>query len=398
VSKKKTARKRKTAGIPSVSLSSEDKDLLNNLLQNLAQIDPSRIRSRIPRPELAQAIVESMPLNSPETVTLVTAIQEAFDHKGVQKAAKRIIFKLKQRGLAVPERESEKVVPSVLKKEAPEPDAAVGPIDGVGGRGVFLAVPQVPHGIDVALGLISDEIGLIEFIYGRYSRKRMREVKEFFFDNFHHMVATSAAHVATVLEKAFGHNEHSTTDSTRQYLQFRPWIRENITLLERAPAYDYISSESIFADVLTHSQTEKLLSHELMHSWIVETEKVRPVVEEISEADRSPILVSDSQKTDRVEEIKKAKIEELYPDAKRLTLKWRLEEMAYVFYRLDEEEFARLALSAAASLEKKESIFGVNPFLKALLERSLAYYEQMSSQDDMLGKREEGDPSCIILP
>jgi hypothetical protein len=398
VSKKKTARKRKTAGIPSVPLPSEDKDFLSSLLEDLARIDTSRIQSQIPRPELAQALVESLPLDSPETVTLVTAIQEAFDHKGVQKAVKRTIFKLKQRGISIPERNSEKVIPSVLKKEAPEPDAFVGPIDGVGGRGVFLAVPQVPQGIDVALGLISDEIGLIEFIHGRYSRKRMKEVKEFFFDNFNHMVATSAAHVATVLENAFGHNEHSTAESTRQYLQFRPWIRENITLLEQAPAYDYVSPEGISAEVLTLSQIEKLLSHELLHSWIVETEKMKPVVEEISKADKSPILVSDSQKTDRVEEIKKAKIDELYPNAKRLTLKCRLEEMAYVFYRLNEETFARLALSAAASLEKKETIFGVNPFLKALVERSLTYYEQMSSQDEEPLKQEEGDPSRIILP
>ena len=267
------------------------------------------------------------------------------------------------------------------------------------GGGSFLAIPQVPQGIDVALGLISDEIGLIEFIYGRYSRKRMKEVKEFFFNNFHHMVLTSAAHVATVLENAFGHNEHSTAESTRQYLQFRPWIRENITLLEQAPVYEYVSPESISSEVLTPSQIEKLLSHELLHSWIVETEKLKPVVEEISMADKSPILVSDSQKTDRVEDVKKAKIDELYPNEKRLILRRRLEEMAYVFHRLEEEEFARLALSAAASLEKKVTVFGVNPFLKALMERSLTYYEQMSSQDGELAKpEEEEDPSRIILP
>jgi hypothetical protein len=398
VSKKKTARKRKPTTIPSVPLSSEDEDLLSSLLENLTKIDTSRIRDQIPRPELARALVASLPLDSPAAVTLLTTIQEAFDHKGVQKAVKKTIFKLKQRGIAIPQRKTEKVIPSVLKQEAPEPDAFVGPIDGVGGRGVFLAVPHVPQGIDVALGLINDEIGLIEFIYGRYSRKRMKELKEFFFDNFHHMVTTSAAHAATVLENAFGRNEHSTDDATRQYLQFRPWIQENITLLEQAPAPDCIDPDSISGEVLTHSQIERLLSHELMHSWIVEAEKIGPVTEEISKAAESPILVSDSQKTDRVEEIKREKIDALYPDAKRLTLRCRLAEMAYVFYRLNEEEFARLALSAAASLEKKDSIFGVNPFLKALVERSLTYYEQVSSQGEEPAKQEEEDASRIILP
>jgi hypothetical protein len=135
-----------------------------------------------------------------------------------------------------------------------------------------------------------------------------------------------------------------------------------------------------------------------MHSWIVEAEKLKSLAEEISKADKSPILVSDSQKTDRVEEVKQAEIDELYPDAKRVTLRRRLEEMAYVFYRLEEEEFARLALSAAVSLEKKETIFGANPFLKALVERSLMYFEQMVSQGEEPAKEEEEDPPRIILP
>ena len=144
MSKKRTARKRKSAAIPSAPLSSEDKDLLASLLDNLTHIDTNRIRNQVPHPELARALLESLPLDSPETVNVVAAIQEAFDHKGVQKAAKRIIFKLKQRGISIPERISEKVVPSVLKKETPEPDAFVGPIDGVGGRGVFFGYPASP--------------------------------------------------------------------------------------------------------------------------------------------------------------------------------------------------------------------------------------------------------------
>ncbi len=398
MSKKRTARRPKPSTISAVPLSPEDKDLLDSLLENLTGIDTRRIQNQIPRPELARALLERLPLDSPAAVTLVAAIQEAFDHKGVQKAVKRTIFKLRQRGVSIPLREAEKVAPARLKKEAPEPDAFVGPIDGVGGRGIFLAVPQVPRGFDVALGLISDEVGLIEFIYGRYSGKRMKELKEFFFDNFHHMVATSAAHVATVLENAYGHQGHSTAEATRQYLQFRPWIQENITLLSQAPVYDHIPLERISSEVLTHSHIERLLSHVLMHSWIVEAEKIKPVAEEISEVDRSPILISESQKAYRAEEIKKEKIDELYSDPKRRILKGRLEEMAYVFYRLHEVEFARLALCAAASLQRKDTVFEVNPFLKALVERSLTYYEQMSSQGEGVVRQEQGDPSRIILP
>jgi len=57
---------------------------------------------------------------------------------------------------------------------------------------------------------------------------------------------------------------------------------------------------------------------------------------------------------------------------RKLRLKYRLEEMAYVFLKSTEENLGRLCLAAASSLAEKESPIKVNLFIQYLMERSLA--------------------------
>ena len=76
-----------------------------------------------------------------------------------------------------------------------------------------------------------------------------------------------------------------------------------------------------------------------------------------------------------------------------------MEETAYVFFKLEEEEYARLSLAAALSLDKKDSILGVNPFLKSLVERTLEiYFEGMEEMEQPEEGTEEDDSPKLILP
>ncbi|MBP1741013.1 MAG: hypothetical protein H6Q48_3306 [Deltaproteobacteria bacterium] len=72
----------------------------------------------------------------------------------------------------------------------------------------------------------------------------------------------------------------------------------------------------------------------------------------------------------------------LFSEARRLSLKYRLEEMAYVFLKSTERNLAHLCLAAASSLAEKESPIKVNPFIEFLMERSLAYYLKGSKSSE----------------
>ncbi|MBW1767260.1 MAG: hypothetical protein JRJ65_09455 [Deltaproteobacteria bacterium] len=397
MSKKKRPKKRKPCDFP--LLSSEEEIFLNTLLENPKNINLSNINKQIPSPELAQALVEKLPSGDSETVKLILAIREVFTQKNVQKAVKKTIFRLKQRGLFIPEPESRKGAPLLIRKtEKVVPTVYIGPIDGTGSRLIFIALPQIPKGFQVGIGAASDEEGIVDFVSGEYSKKRMKEVKDLFLEKFSLTVEASLAHAATILEKAYTRKEQAFRESSRNYLQLRPLILENVSLLDRPAIYDCIPFDSVSVETLTDSQIDKLLGHKLMESWIIDVEKMKPLADEILKVEESSIIISEGQRANRVTDIKQKGIAELYQDSRRLLLKYRLEEMAYVFFKLDEEEYVSLSLAAAFSLDDKDSPLRVNPFLMAMVERSLDYYTEMAKGRAESEGLEEDSASRIVLP
>jgi hypothetical protein len=226
----------------------------------------------------------------------------------------------------------------------------------------------------------------------------LKEIKEIFFSSFDYAVETPISHAATLLERAYTKNEEGPNELYRGYLQLRPWILENVSLLEQSAAYDLISSDSISKESLTSSQIERLLAHELMKTWIIDPDQIKPLMEDIQKVKESPILVSDAQKTDQINETRRKAIDKIYSEDKRQLMKWRLEEMAYFFFKLEEEEMAHLSLTAALSLDEKDSPLLINPFLDAIMQRSLAFHMQ-ADLETQESKGLTGDStSNIIIP
>jgi hypothetical protein len=89
-------------------------------------------------------------------------------------------------------------------------------------------------------------------------------------------------------------------------------------------------------------------------------------------AEESPIFISEAQRREHIGKIKDEGINEIVGEKDRATYRRRLEEMAFVFFKKEEEMLARLCLAAALSLGEKTSVLRANPFLTALAERGLA--------------------------
>jgi hypothetical protein len=70
--------------------------------------------------------------------------------------------------------------------------------------------------------------------------------------------------------------------------------------------------------------------------------------------------------------------------------------MAYLFFKLDEGEYARLSLASASTLTGKDSIIMTNPFLKVFLERSLDHYIKVM-RETTSPERQEKDSSLKII-
>ena len=397
----KKKKKHPPKGSPALPLlSPEEQTRIKALLEDLDNIDPKLIPAEVPGPLVARHLIERLPLENSRSLDIVMALSRAFEQKEVQKAAKKAIFKLKQKGFSIPEDEASKAAPTFfVKPEAEEPEAYVGPIDGAGSRPVFIVCPQIPKGVQVGLGIVSDEKGILEFIFGGYSKKRMKEVRDLFFERFTPMMETSVSHAATILEKAYSLNDAASSEALGEYRQLRPWIQDNVSLLERSPVYETFPPESIATERVTPSQTQKLFEHTLFASWLFDLEKMETIVKDIKEAEGSTILISKEQKANRIQEIKEKAIADTFPEPLRLKFIGRLEETAYVFLKEGEEDQARACLLAAKSLDEEPAFIGANPFLMAMLERTLNLY--LASIGDIpkpSGKKEDqdGSPSIIV--
>lgn len=391
----KKKQKKKTP--PSPQLTAEDRNCLQALLENPDQLSPADVTEQMTNAAMAQAFLEKLPADAPNVVDLIEAVREAFDHKTVQKAVKKTIFRLKQKGIATEALETSQPAAFLLKTlDLDDSVAYLSPVDGFGNRAVFLLIPQQPMGVDLGMGIINDESGILEFVCGRYSKKQSKDIKETFFQDLGEMIETSLPHAATLLEKAHSLKESGPGDPSADYLKLRPYLNENVPLLERAMVYEFLSTDNLPGDALTASQVDKLLNHPMMVSWIANPDKVKPLMEEIEKVQESPILVSEIQKTERIHEIKAKAIGDIYPRERRWRIKERLEEMAFIFFKQDEEDFAHLALVVAHSIKDEDSILELDPFLEAMVDRTLEYFRKEAEDTEQSGILEDNTTSGII--
>ncbi len=394
MSKKHQQKKKTTQG---ALLAPADQARLHLLLENIPDLTPSTAAERLSSPQLAVSFLEMIPPESPGTVDLVLAIKEAFPQKEVQKAARKMLFRLKQRGIEVPEKEESPALFEVRPERPPGPSAYLSPPDGVGNRAVFISIPKFPAGLDLAMGVVGDEQGVVEFVYGRYSKKRAKEMRDLFFQNVGNLFETSLAHAAAVMESAYHKGKSGPNPSAGDYLELRPWLLDHVSLPDKPLIHDLISPESVSETPLTDSQVDKLLAHRWMESWILDPDDLKPLIEEIVKVQESPILMSSEQKTSRILDLKENYISRFYTEEKRGLLKARLEESAYLFEKSGEREYAILALKAALSMKEQVSEFRTNDFLRHMVDHSLGFYLGSMKEAREEGVKKESS-SKLILP
>ncbi|MBW2093487.1 MAG: hypothetical protein JRI80_01235 [Deltaproteobacteria bacterium] len=390
-------RKKKKSG-PSIPMPPEDKALLDALLEKCKHESPEQILPRISTPALALALAERLPIDDKRSVDLLRSLHNAYDQNTVRKAIRRTAFKLRQNGFDVPSFTLESPGPSFSQgtKIRDEAEAFLGLIDGHGSRGVYLSLPRIPSGYDIGIGLVNDESGIIEFHAASYSKKRMKELKTAVQEEMGVNVPASISHALTVTEDAYEKSLGGSLQVPEDYLSFRSLMLSRWNVLERRPIYDILPDFPDSPEVLTPSQLEKLFSHPAMETWFIDPAEMEPLLLALENLEEGPLLLSEAQQEERIQGIKKKWAEEHFPDARLTILKHRLEEMAYVFHKRDETDYAILALSAACRGLEGDALQGMSPVLAFLLEKTIAHYEEL--RDEAQGEAEPlKDESPLII-
>ncbi len=392
---------RKKSVLPSPPLPPEDKALLDSLLAEYKNNSPELLVPQIPNSRLARVLVERLPTDDKATIPLLEALYKAYNQKDIRKAIRRAAFRLRQHGFEAPFLTGEShPEPSFLRKanHKEEAEAFLGVIDGFGSRGVYVALPRTPSGYDIGIGQVNDEKGIIEFHSAHCSKKRMKELKTAVQGEMEINIQVSVSHAATVLEYAYGKSLQGALDVPREYAEFRSLLLSQGSTLDRPPVYDFFPEWPDAGDAPTRSQMEKLFSHPSIGTWTIPLEKMEPLLLQLEDSEEGPLLLSEVQQEERVRSIKEKWAEEYFHPEMVNILKYRLEEMAYIFCKRDEKDYAGLALSAASRGLDRDVFHGMSPVLAFLLEKTIAHYEKLR---DEMGANDEPseDPSPrIILP
>ena len=386
--------------IPTALLNQEQEALVTTLLKEIDSTDPAEILAKIPDLSCAQALIDRLPLNDESPIPLLLALRVGFKDKGVGKAIKRALFKLKRSGVSTEEFYTEEGDSSTVLKPTPKepPRCYVGAVDGAGLRVIVIIVHRGGKGLDTGLGVISDEQGIQEFFYRNLSKKSAKEMKENFSRETGPLVETSLSHAATILEEAYQRHLTLKSDVPADYLELRPWLLKNAPVLARPVVYDCIPETSISDTILTDAQLWEFFNHELMDSWLIDPDALRPCMADMLNVHDSPIVLTEAQKSARIREIKEKCMADIFPAEKRDLLKRRLEEMGYIFFKLGKEETAGVALAAAHMVVQEGSILKTNPVIESLLERSLGFYTKAMEETVPEQNQDRDESSPIILP
>jgi hypothetical protein len=328
-----------------------------------------------------------------EIGALLGILLEASHEKRVRKALKRSIYRLRSRGVPIQEGPPEPGRSVLRRVEASPGSGLASAIDYLGNRLLFLGLAHPGHGWMVMQGVVSDMEGFIEFSAREMSRKAFRSaLKEVRETTSLPVVEMEADYVAFLFAKAHRLTVEKKRTPPADYLRVRNEVERGKKAYDRALIYEEIPKEQIAGDEWLLERSGDLPKSDLFLSWRIEEDRIEPYADLVRDTRESKIVLHQSQKEFRVQDIYVNALSDLFPEERRLVLKERLEEMAYVLLRLARQDEARAAVAAAVDLEKPLNPIRPNPFLFQWVIKSI--YTRLAE----VKEKGEKEPSFIVKP
>ena len=315
------------------------------------------------------------------------------NEKRVRKNIKRSLYRLKSKGVAVEEIPPRREESILRPLQAEPPKGFGGGFDFLGQRFLLLAVPHAGRGWTVMQGVISDTEGLIDFSGEEMTRKGFKE----FFEGVQAkspfpLVEMEASYVGFLFLQAYQHSLEKKGTLPQAYLRSKSEIEGIKKDYERPLIYSFLQADAIADDERMLRRGGDLLKADLFNSWKIAEDSIRPYADEVWEAEESKIVLNQTQKEARFQGVYQKALSELFSGERRLLYKRRLEEMAYLLYKLGREEEARISLAVAIDLEKPLNLIQPNPFLFQLVTQSI-----FALLAEVYEKRAK-EPSLIVKP
>jgi hypothetical protein len=343
--------------------------------------------------ESAGKLAELM-VTIPDRMTgkLLRRMFEVTSDKTVRRIIKRSLYRLKGKGIAVEEMLSDRGRPVLRPLQAEPKEGYASGMDVLGHRFLWLIIPHPGRGLTVMHGIVSDTEGIIDFSREEMTRKGFRsffeEVQE---KNPFPFVELDSSYVAFLFTQGYQLNLQKKKNLPQDYLQAKSDVESVKREYPRALIYSYLRADEIGEDDRMLRKGGDLLKVDIFSSWRIEEEQIRPYADEVWEAEESKIVLNPTQKEARLQGIYQKALSELFSGERRFLYQRRLEEMAYVLFKLGKEEEAKISLAVAMDLEKPLNPIQPDPFVFQLVVKSIfgllaETYEKKSKEPSLIVK------------
>jgi hypothetical protein len=291
--------------------------------------------------------------------------------KGLQKAIKKTLHRLKVQGVTFAEVQPKRHTVLVGAVTHRLEKCLASFIDGAGER-MFLLIRTKPMGgYNLAYMVTNYGTGIRYALGLQASKRELPEILEKV-QGPAPLIELEPSYCQYQIALAHQMNLETNTPVPEEYFTLRDIIGESATTFERAIIYSALSEADLEAAKTYDTYADKLLDLPEFAGWTLPGSIIQKYGDALREIEQSQIVVSPAMQQERINEIHTRAMEEVLGERLRRLMRMRLEEMAYYLLRTDRHREALWAVAAAQSLEDDNPHrLRRNPFAGALLERSL---------------------------
>lgn len=325
------------SGAPLPDFAPEAVEQARTLARDAAAATPAAVEA-LP-PALAEAILEGA------VIAGSTALPEALTRSSVKplaKAAKKALYRLRSKGVAVPEAPRPEPEPT----RAPEPEAwpsLATSITTDGKRGLILVRPLRGGSLEAAQVVYSDELGVVELTLTEATRSSYRKrLKEATASRY--AIEVPREEAAALLSEAAALNLRTRTPFPQD---MEPTLRHHGVLPATAePTVPAPEPEDVKGVMEGHTLHETME----IEAWLPPEAEMRKVVEKAEEIAQSPLALSPAQRDEQTIQAVRAMARAYFTPERRKLYGVRLWRMAGFFDRTDRASAARVARAEARRL------------------------------------------------
>ncbi|HXL08721.1 MAG TPA: hypothetical protein VN966_00695 [Candidatus Bathyarchaeia archaeon] len=320
-------------------------------------------------------------------------IEKGIEDKDLKKEIRRSLFKLSQKGLTIPaDKRVEEKSPTSILSRSPEIEAYMSPVDGAGGRLVWIIKPQAGHGLQTIQGMVNDREGLQRIGGTQIRRKELRNMaQEIKKQHGITMISVPWEYADMMLYEGFEKAKSRGRSGLQNFHQLRSIVNTGKPKAQDHPVYQRLHSKDV-REGAWRELSRRLLDEPELRFWILDPDWAEPFLAQLQEAQSSRLVLNPMQKEERIAGIVRDAVKTLCAGETEKIMQRRLEDMAFYFVDTGRAQLGRLALAVALQIKDGDPGPLDIAFLTGLVQKSFAFY--LSEQKS----KAEEEPSFIVKP